>query len=456
MAINATKRDTNIESMVQLLNETEAKALFGAAVASATLANPTVTWAKFTLTDDRVNGNNQRIPASEFQNIISTGVNMPIKMAVGQINPGHNDSKPLGVITALREVVTELGTKAIIALAALWDKERPADVQYIKDRFASNLPVDISWEILYEDAVFNKEQNSIDLVSTVLTAAAIVGDPAYKGRTQFLSVAAKKWSKAYVESLPKEHFLYTDSNGNNQLPLMDADGLLDRAKMQEALAALDTLNLPDELVKQKKAVIANLVEKFNAGASLKDVSAEFYLRPPESLEENKLDTLEDLKVRLSEVEAKLNEALTASSSKDALLEESKASISTLEADIAALKEELNTRTTELTGLKEFKASLDAEVERQEKLSAIRTKFSEAGVSKADDYFDSNADKLLKLDAELLDLLISESKAGQTAQTGESQASNDTTIPAIVGDGQEGSEVSVQDMAKYLRERRGTK
>lgn len=177
--------------MVELIDENEAKETLGEAFASF-LQNPTVVWAKFILTDDKTNGNGERIPKTEFANLINSGMHMPVKMALGEIAPGHDDSKPLGVITNLQEVETESGASAIVALAALWGEERPADVDFIKQRFSNQQPVNVSWEILYQDRVFNETQGSMDLVSTVLRAATIVGNPAYMGRTPFLSIAAKK------------------------------------------------------------------------------------------------------------------------------------------------------------------------------------------------------------------------------------------------------------------------
>ena len=67
------------------------------------LLNPYVTWAKFILTDDEPNGNNVRIPKEEFSNLINSGIYMPIKMTLGEIE-GHEASIPIGVITHLKEV----------------------------------------------------------------------------------------------------------------------------------------------------------------------------------------------------------------------------------------------------------------------------------------------------------------------------------------------------------------
>ncbi len=120
-------------------------------------------------------------------------------MANGEISAGHPGTKPLGTITHLKETITEDGIPAIVAIAALWSQERPADVEFLKARFAEKKPVDVSWEILYEDATFNSQTESMDLYGTILRAATIVGNPAYEGRTPFLSIAAKKISDATKE-----------------------------------------------------------------------------------------------------------------------------------------------------------------------------------------------------------------------------------------------------------------
>ena len=454
MPKNVMKIDTKLQSMVQLLNETEVSALFSTAAAEI-LVNPTVTYVKFTLTDDKVNANRQRIPNSEFQNLIRTGMNMPIKMAVGEISPGHEDTKPLGVMTHLKEVVTEFGNKAIIALAALWTEERPADVQYLKQRFAEGKPIDVSWEILYEDAVHNPEEDSMDLVSTVLKAATIVGNPAYTGRTQFLSVAAKKWSKAYIEELPNEHFLYVDPDGKRHLPIMDAEGKLDRAKLKEAQLGLGDLNLPTPQLRERKQTLTNLLDRFDAGASIEAVSNDYYMAPAKILEEPKLDEINELKAKLAEVEAKLNEAIQATEVKELAVAEKQTALAELEAKVATLAEELASKEGELVILRELKASYDAEAERKDKRAKLKAKFSEAGVEKDEAYFDENEATLFALDDAAISLMITEAKsAAEGKASGESHSS--IQIPALPSDTDEIDYSDVKVLAKMLRERKAKK
>lgn len=152
--------------------------------------NPAVSWAKFILTDDKPNANKQRVPLEEFDNIIKTGIFMPIKMAVGEIADGHSDSLPLGVITHLKKVNNQ-----IHGLAALWERERPEDIEYIKNRYKNGEQLQLSWELLYTDSAIKEDGSAIDLLGVALRAVTLVGMPAYQGRTPIIAVAATENSK---------------------------------------------------------------------------------------------------------------------------------------------------------------------------------------------------------------------------------------------------------------------
>jgi hypothetical protein len=144
--------------------------------------------AKFVLTDDLPNANKQRIPETEFDNIIKTGVYMPIKMALGEIKDGHEDSKPIGVISHLKKVANQ-----VIGLAALWGRERPEDVQMIKERYLKKQPLQLSWEMFFSESTIN-EDGVEDLKGTALRAITLVGLPAYGGRTPIIAVASENQS----------------------------------------------------------------------------------------------------------------------------------------------------------------------------------------------------------------------------------------------------------------------
>jgi hypothetical protein len=158
------------------------------AFASTITHNPTVTWTKFVLADDRPNANKQRVPEEEFDNLIKTGVFMPIKMAVGKINDGHDGARPIGVITHLKKFKNQ-----ILGLAALWSRENPEDVDYIKQAYADGKQLQLSWEILFSEPTVVEEVE--ELRNTTLRAVTLVGLPSYEGRTPILEVASKKTSE---------------------------------------------------------------------------------------------------------------------------------------------------------------------------------------------------------------------------------------------------------------------
>jgi uncharacterized coiled-coil protein SlyX len=257
MAKDNIKITENLTNVVELLNDDEVRQEMGEAYASF-MDNPTVTWAKFVLTDDRTNANGERIPETEFPNLMKSGIYMPVKMALGEISAGHPGTKPLGTITHLKKVQLQDGAAAIVAIAALWGQERPADVEFIKQRMAEKQPVDVSWEILYEDATLNAEAGSMDLAGTVLRAATIVGNPAYQGRTQFLSIAARKISDATI--------VEESEDTQEQKP---EDGLMEKTELEARVAELEPklnevqaqVEAANKAIAEKDAEIARLTEE---------------------------------------------------------------------------------------------------------------------------------------------------------------------------------------------------
>jgi hypothetical protein len=179
------------ENLINILTDFELLDENGEASASIT-HNPQVSWAKFVFTDDQPNANKQQIPKDEFPNILRTGTLMPIKMATGKINDGHDDATPLGVISHLKED----GNK-IIGLAALWTTERESDVQLLKSRNADGKPPQLSWEVLYDQSKSPIVENDIRILhDTIVKAITVVGMPAYQGRTPMLAMANENTSES--------------------------------------------------------------------------------------------------------------------------------------------------------------------------------------------------------------------------------------------------------------------
>lgn len=422
------------EKTVELLETNEVLKEFGEAAASLVVRNPAVIWAKFILTDDLPNGNQMRIPKTEFSNIIQSGVHMPVKMVEGSIE-NHENSKPLGVIAHLLEKGNQ-----IIALAALWHKERPSDVEYIKRRVRDNEPVDVSWEILYDRAEIAND-GIYDLTGTALAAATVVKDPAYEGRTPFLAVAAKarKWSPAYQNMLSDSAFLYI--NGDKRyFPIIDKDGNIEKDHLFEISEELKESDLPKKVLGSISNAISIIKHRFEIGASRESIlkEAKIIISSLEEITEDKLDELEKLTQRVKELEGKL--------------ETVEAELKTKSDALAAKESSFSEQEKELTGLREYKASIEAEIERVRRLEEIKNKFNGAGIEKEDSYFDENADSLLALAPETLDFMIQELVVFSSKNTDNNADDNKGVASKLPNFKNEGdNELTPQELAKALRE-----
>ena len=213
--------ETNVRLIVDKLGDEDA-------FASITL-NPTLRWLKFILTDDQPNENKQRIPQDEFDNLIKSGVNMPIKMASGDIKDGHDESFAIGVITNLKKVANK-----IEGLAALWSKERPEDIDIIINEFEAGTPPQISWEVPYTEEVKGEDGISV-LKGIILRAATLVRSPAYSGRTPILAVAAKTNKPTETDSIKNNKLTKQEDSSMDELELIKSQ--LSEAK--EKIAELE-------------------------------------------------------------------------------------------------------------------------------------------------------------------------------------------------------------------------
>lgn len=187
----------NIATKFELIKEENE---LGDAFASVSL-NPFIQWATIVVTDDLPNGNKERVPLDEYDNLIKSGVHAPIKMAEEEISEGHEEAygRPIGTITQL----VQEGNK-LIALAALWKKERPEDIKLLKEMYSDGNPPNVSWEISFKEAELG-EDGVTTLKGLYLNGLAVVGIPAYKGRTQFVAMSSKNKEKEdfSVEELEK-------------------------------------------------------------------------------------------------------------------------------------------------------------------------------------------------------------------------------------------------------------
>lgn len=424
------KTTTKIENMLLYVEETTLDE--GVAEASVAHKSPAVVWTKFTLTDDMPNANRMRVPSSEFDNLVKTGLYTPIKMAEGSIADGHEGAGPLGVITNL----VSNGSK-IDGLAALWAEERPADVEYIKSLLDKQIPVNVSWEILYGDSSIDDE-GILNLHDVKLKAATIVGIPAYKGRTQVTAIAsAEKWSTAYKDSLPSENFLLITQDGNRHFPFKDDTGIVDPSRFQEILIEVASMELDDDL----RATVIKQVQKIKdlvtIGAPVSEIDAERLVMF--KAEANTEDTI---------VDKELQDALSSLDETKAQNELLASEISTLKESISAIQAEKEVLASELEDLKVFKQGVEAETEKTAKLASIKKMFTEAGIEKSEDYFISNSEHLLGLDNSSLEFMLQELVAFSASA---STASAATQTPFISTT--DSKKLSIKELADALNKAR---
>lgn len=159
------------------------KALFSGLLRAEAASNPMQTELTFVFTDFEGNKNKQGIPREESENIIRTGIFMPIKLSFMHDEPyRHETSLPIGFITDL-ELQEE--NERIVGKAIVWNYEFPDVVDKLKK--ASAETVQFSWEIFYKS--YEKRDGIQWLRDCTVQAATIVSQPAYQGRTPMLAIA---------------------------------------------------------------------------------------------------------------------------------------------------------------------------------------------------------------------------------------------------------------------------
>jgi len=131
-------------------------------------------------------------------------------------------------------------------------------------------------------------------------------------------------------------------------------------------------------------------------------------------------------------------------------DELKAKIATLEDQIKALMVEKEAADKELSELRTFKAEIESEKERAQKLVELKAKFADAGLEKDEAYFVDNADTLLKLDANSIDFMIQELVSFKKSASLQHEDKTNVEIPPIT-DKTVNTKLSPMDLGKQLRE-----
>jgi len=228
---------------------------------AATADNPFFQWAKIVVTDDKPNLNKQRIPLDEFGNLIKSGLFTPIKMTISEISKGHKEAvgKVIGTIAQLTQYDDKL-----IALAAFWKKERPEDLEMLKDMYLKGMPPNVSWEVAFAESTL--EEDGVEALSgTKLTGMTVVSNPAYGGRTPFIAMSSAETQEDQVEELDE----YKEKVTALEKKLSDLEASL--TEKEATLAELQEYKTKIEEAKAADEKFAAIKDKFkNAGIEKTD------------------------------------------------------------------------------------------------------------------------------------------------------------------------------------------
>lgn len=186
----------------------------------------------------RTPGLKQGIKEEDFDEVIKTAVNMPIKMRYLGRKGGagsHLGSISIGHITNMDKVELENNVKALAAEGVLYTYEYPEEVEYLKEAYATGEAPGISYEIRH-DPTKSVIESGVEWIKSLITqAATIVKSPAYGKRTAILALASNR--EISNEELTEEVLsiitpIETTNKGGSQMDEKDKE-----IKRLEALAA---------------------------------------------------------------------------------------------------------------------------------------------------------------------------------------------------------------------------
>jgi hypothetical protein len=162
--------------------------------------NPYLTIAKFVFADDQGNSNNQGIEVEDFDAVIETATDMPVKMNfTGSGVANHVGSYVVGHINKMEKIQAADGSNQLVAWAVLYAEEYPEEIQWLKDAYAAGEAPGVSYEMAYSDSVV---KNGIQWLKNVITCAAtFVRTPAYGKRTALLALASAKNDTELIEAM---------------------------------------------------------------------------------------------------------------------------------------------------------------------------------------------------------------------------------------------------------------
>lgn len=149
-------------------------------------------------------------------------------------------------------------------------------------------------------------------------------------------------------------------------------------------------------------------------------------------------TLEEALARIAELEALVQEKETECKDLEDQMGQMNSSVTSLTETVTLLETEKEELTT-------FKQTIEAEASKNAKVYAIKSKFTEAGIQKTEEYFETNIEKLLSMTEDQLDFMVSEMTHFAVEASKVVNAS--VTIPNI---STEKTKLSPKDLASELR------
>lgn len=210
-------------------------------------AHPLLTVAKFILADDKGNSNNQGIEVEDFDDVIKSAVDTPIKMRyIGSKGVGgHFGSIPIGHIKRVEKETASDGRNLLVAWAVLYKDEFPDEVQFLVDAFASGEAPGISYEIKYKDSVV---KNGVQWLKQLITkAATIVKSPAYGNRTALLALASNReisdedFTREVLNIITPDEIKEVQHMDDDKIRQLEADAATKQTEIETLKQELTTL-----------------------------------------------------------------------------------------------------------------------------------------------------------------------------------------------------------------------
>lgn len=131
------------------------------------------------------------------------------------------------------------------------------------------------------------------------------------------------------------------------------------------------------------------------------------------------------------------------------LEQLKEKVTELETNLSTVNDELTQAKAELDELRTYKKTIEDEKLENERFSAIKEKFVSAGITKNDEYFESNREKLLSITDEALTFMIQEIVAfSSNASVNENK---NIDAPNFAGEQPKSKKLSPAELGRALRD-----